>query len=173
MKHILIVICTLVGMGGCRSNSDGAVIDNRTVQTFDVARFMGKWYEIARYDHRFEEGMTRVSATYTLLDDGRIEVLNSGYKDGKYKEIKGKAKQPNPADPGKLKVSFFLWFYSDYYVLILDPNYRYVVIGSSSDKYLWIMSRNPDLAEDVIRDLLDQLRERGYDTAKLVYSYRQ
>ncbi len=173
MKHILIDICTLVGIDGCRSNSDGAVMDNRTVQTFDVARFMGKWYEIARYDHRFEEGMTRVSATYTLLDDGRIEVLNSGYKDGKYKEIKGKAKQPNPADPGKLKVSFFLWFYSDYYVLILDPNYRYVVIGSSSDKYLWIMSRNPDLAEDVIRDLLDQLRERGYDTAKLVYSYRQ
>lgn len=171
MKHILIVICTLVGMGGCRSNSDGAVIDNRTVQTFDVARFMGKWYEIARYDHRFEEGMTRVSATYTLLDDGRIEVLNSGYKNGKYKEIKGKAKQPNPADPGKLKVSFFLWFYSDYYVLILDPEYRYVVIGSSSDKYLWIMSRQPDLAEDVIRDLLDQLRERGYDTAKLIYSY--
>lgn len=170
MKHILIAICTLVGMGGCRSNSDGAVIDNRTVQTFDVARFMGKWYEIARYDHRFEEGMTRVSATYTLLDDGRIEVLNSGYKDGKYKEIKGKAKQPNPADPGKLKVSFFLWFYSDYYVLILDPEYRYVVIGSSSDKYLWIMSRQPDLAEDVIRNLLDQLRERGYDTAKLVYS---
>lgn len=171
MKHILIVICTLVGMGGCRSNSDGAVIDNRTVQTFDVARFMGKWYEIARYDHRFEEGMTRVSATYTLLDDGRIEVLNSGYKDGKYKEIKGKAKQPNPVDPGKLKVSFFLWFYSDYYVLILDPEYRYVVIGSSSDKYLWIMSRQPDLAENVIRDLLDQLRERGYDTAKLIYSY--
>ena len=172
MKHILMVICTLVGIGGCRSNSDGAVIDNRTVQTFDVARFMGKWYEIARYDHRFEEGMTRVSATYTLLDDGRIEVLNSGYKDGKYKEIKGKAKQPNPADPGKLKVSFFLWFYSDYYVLILDPEYRYVVIGSSSDKYLWIMSRQPDLVEDVIRDLLDQLRERGYDTAKLVYSYK-
>lgn len=78
MKNILIVICTLVGMGGCRSNSDGAVIDNRTVQTFDVARFVGKWYEIARYDHRFEEGMTRVSATYTLLDDGRIEVVNEG-----------------------------------------------------------------------------------------------
>jgi len=172
MKHILIAICTLFVMGGCQSNSDGAVIDNRTVKTFDVARFMGKWYEIARYDHRFEEGMTRVSATYTLLDDGRIEVLNAGYKDGKYKEIKGKAKQPNPADPGKLKVSFFLWFYSDYYVLILDPEYRYVVIGSSSDKYLWIMSRQSDLAENVIRDLLDQLRERGYDTAKLVYSYK-
>lgn len=172
MKHILIAICTLFVMGGCQSNSNGAVIDNRTVKAFDVVRFMGKWYEIARYDHRFEEGMTRVSATYTLLDDGRIEVINAGYKDGKYQEIKGKAKQPNPADPGKLKVSFFLWFYSDYYVLILDPEYRYVVIGSSSDKYLWILSRQPDLAEDVIRNLLDQLRERGYDTAKLVYSYK-
>ena len=171
MKNILIVICTLVGMGGCRSNSDGAVIDNRTVKTFDVARFMGKWYELARYDHRFEEGMTRVSATYTLLDNGRIEVVNAGYKDGKYKEIKGKAKQPDPNDPGKLKVSFFLWFYSDYYVLIMDPDYRYVVIGSSSDKYLWIMSREPNLPEPVLQKLLTQLRERGYDTAKLVFSY--
>lgn len=65
-------------------------MDNRTVQTFDVARFMGKWYEIARYDHRFEEGMTRVSATYTLLDDGRIEVLNSGYKMVSTKRLKVK-----------------------------------------------------------------------------------
>ena len=143
-------------------------MDNRTVQTFDVARFMGKWYEIARYDHRFEEGMTRVSATYTLLDDGRIEVLNSGYKNGKYKEITTKSSRSR-----QTKSLIFFWFYSDYYVLILDPEYRYVVIGSSSDKYLWIMSRQPDLVEDVIRDLLDQLRERGYDTAKLVYSYRQ
>lgn len=132
---------------------------------------MGKWYEIARYDHRFEEGMTRVSATYTLLDNGRIEVVNAGYKDGKYKEIKGKAKQPDPNDPGKLKFSFFLWFYSDYYVLIVDPDYRYVVIGSSSDKYLWIMSREPNLPEPMLQKLLTQLRERGYDTAKLVFSY--
>lgn len=84
--------------------------------------------------------MNRVTATYTLLDNGRIEVLNAGYKDGKYKEIKGKAKQPDAADPGKLKVSFFLWFYADYYVLDIDPDYRYVLVGSSSDKYLWIMS---------------------------------
>ena len=171
MKFILTTVsfCLLMLLAACAASTEGI----SSVQGLDIPRYMGKWYEIARYDHRFEEGMTRVSATYTLLDDGRIEVLNSGYKDGKYKEIKGKAKQPNPADPGKLKVSFFLWFYSDYYVLILDPEYRYVVIGSSSDKYLWIMSRQPDLVEDVIRDLLDQLRERGYDTAKLVYSYRQ
>lgn len=108
MKNILILLCTLLGMSGCSSGSNDSKIDNRTVQTFDLNRFMGKWYEIARYDHRFEKGMTRVTATYTMLEDGRIEVLNAGYKDGKYKDIKGKAKQPDANDPGKLKVSFFL-----------------------------------------------------------------
>lgn len=81
MKHILILLCALLGLGGCQS-SNNTEIDNRTVQTFDVSRFMGKWYEIARYDHRFEKNMTRVTATYTLLPNGRIKVLNAGYKDG-------------------------------------------------------------------------------------------
>ena len=99
MKNILILLCSILGLSGCGSDIASKGIDNRTVQTFDVTRFMGKWYEIARYDHRFEEGMNRVTATYTLLDNGRIEVLNAGYKDGKYKEIKGKAKQPDAADP--------------------------------------------------------------------------
>lgn len=171
MKNILIFLCTLLGMSGCSSGSNDSKIDNRTVQTFDLNRFMGKWYEIARYDHRFEKGMTRVTATYTMLEDGRIEVLNAGYKDGKYKDIKGKAKQPDANDPGKLKVSFFLWFYADYYVLDIDPDYRYVLIGSSSDKYLWIMSREETLPDDVLQSLLDQLRKRGYDTSRLVFSY--
>ena len=171
MKNILILLCTLLGMSGCSSGSDDSKIDNRTVQTFDLNRFMGKWYEIARYDHRFEKGMTRVTATYTMLEDGRIEVLNAGYKDGEYKDIKGKAKQPDVNDPGKLKVSFFLWFYADYYVLDIDPDYRYVLIGSSSDKYLWIMSREETLPDDVLQSLLDQLRKRGYDTSRLVFSY--
>jgi lipocalin len=154
MKHILILLCALLGLGSCQSGNS-TEIDNRTVQTFDVPRFMGKWHEIARYDHRFEKGMTRVTATYTLLSNGRIEVLNAGYKDGKYKEIKGKAKQPDPNDPGKLKVSFFLWFYADYYVLDIDPDYRYVLIGSSSDKYLWIMSREETLPDEVLQELIE------------------
>ena len=114
--------------------------------------------------------MTRVTATYTLLSNGRIEVLNAGYKDGKYKKIKGKVKQPDPNDPGKLKVSFFLWFYADYYVLDIDPDYRYVLIGSSSDKYLWIMSREENLPDGVLQELLDKLRKRGYDTDRLVFN---
>ena len=170
MKNILILLCSILGLSGCGSDIASKEIDNRTVQTFDVTRFMGKWYEIARYDHRFEEGMNRVTATYTLLDNGRIEVLNAGYKDGKYKEIKGRAKQPDAADPGKFKVSFFLWFYADYYVLDIDPDYRYVLVGSSSDKYLWIMSREAALPDNVLQELLDKLRRRGYDTDRLVFN---
>ena len=144
--------------------------DNSTTPTLDIRRFMGRWYEIARYEHRFEKGMTHVSATYTLSGNGKIEVLNEGLKEGKHKQIKGRAKQPNPQDPGKLKVSFFLWFYSDYYVLYIDPEYRYLLVGSSSDKYLWIMSREKSLAKETLDQLLDKLRVRGYDTDKLLFA---
>lgn len=143
--------------------------DNSTTPTLDIQRFMGRWYEIARYEHRFEKGMTHVSATYTLSGNGKIEVLNEGLKEGKHKQIKGRAKQPNPQDPGKLKVSFFLWFYSDYYVLYIDPEYRYLLVGSSSDKYLWIMSREKSLAKETLDQLIDKLRMRGYDTDKLLF----
>lgn len=143
--------------------------DNSTTPTLDIQRFMGRWHEIARYEHRFEKGMTHVSATYTLSGNGKIEVLNEGLKEGKHKQIKGRAKQPNPQDPGKLKVSFFLWFYSDYYVLYIDPEYRYLLVGSSSDKYLWIMSREKSLAKETLDQLIDKLRVRGYDTDKLLF----
>lgn len=173
MKNIIILVCIMLGLGSCRADNSNQKIDNSTIETLDVARFMGKWYEIARYDHRFEKDMTNVSATYTLLDNGRIEVLNAGYKNGEYKEIKGKAKQPNPDDPGKLKVSFFLWFYSDYYILDIAPDYSHVIIGSSTDKYLWIMSREPVLPDNVLSELIEKIRQRGYDTDKLVFSYKK
>lgn len=173
MKNIIILVCIMLGLGSCRADNGNQKIDNSTIETLDVARFMGKWYEIARYDHRFEKDMTNVSATYTLLDNGRIEVLNAGYKNGEYKEIKGKAKQPNPDDPGKLKVSFFLWFYSDYYILDIAPDYSHVIIGSSTDKYLWIMSREPVLPDKVLSELIEKIRKRGYDTDRLVFSYKK
>ena len=163
----------MLGLGSCHADNGNQKIDNSTIETLDVARFMGKWYEIARYDHRFEKDMTNVSATYTLFDNGRIEVLNAGYKNGEYKEIKGKAKQPNPDDPGKLKVSFFLWFYSDYYILDIAPDYSHVIIGSSTDKYLWIMSREPVLPDNVLSELIEKIRQRGYDTDRLVFSYKK
>lgn len=167
MKRLIIIICALLGLNACQTSQNS--INNSTVPTLDLQRFMGRWYEIARYEHRFEKGMTHVSATYSLGDNGQIKVLNEGIKEGKRKQIEGKAKQPDPQDPGKLKVSFFLWFYSDYYVLDIDEDYRYLLIGSSSDKYLWIMSREKSLPQETLDTLLEKLRARGYDTERLLF----
>lgn len=171
MKNIPIILFLLSIVSGCAAGSDGKAHDTSTVRELDVERFMGKWHEIARYDHRFERGMTQVTATYSLTDEGKIQVQNSGYKDGKYKQAKAKAKMPDVNDPGKLKVSFFLWFYSDYYIFEIDPEYTYAVIGSSSDKYLWIMSRTETLPDTVLDGILDRLSARGYDTQKLLFAY--
>ena len=156
MKNLLLLLCTCFGISACGFSKGNPMdtIDNHTVQSLDLNRFMGRWYEIARYDHRFEKEMTHVSATYSLRED--------------LKQIKGKAKQPDPNDPGKLKVSFFLWFYADYYVLEIDPDYQYVLIGSSSDKYLWIMSRDKTIPDTLRDELLQKLQARGYDTNRLV-----
>lgn len=175
MKNLLLLLCTCFGISACGFSKGNTMdtIDNHTVQSLDLNRFMGRWYEIARYDHRFEKEMTHVSATYSLREDAKIEVLNEGWKDGELKQIKGKAKQPDPNDPGKLKVSFFLWFYADYYVLEIDPDYQYVLIGSSSDKYLWIMSRDKTIPDTLRDELLQKLQARGYDTNRLVFVDQQ
>ena len=146
--------------------------DHSTVDRLDLKRYMGLWYEIARYDHRFERGLTEVTATYTLRPDGTIRVENRGYKRNSPYDIcktaTGHAKIPDPAQPGKLKVSFFLNFYSDYYVMELDQeNYNYALIGSSTDKYLWILSRTPQLPEDIKKKLVTAAERRGYDTNRL------
>ena len=98
MKNLLLLLCTCFGINACGFSKGNPMdtIDNHTVQSLDLNRFMGRWYEIARYDHRFEKEMTHVSATYSLREDGKIEVLNEGWKDGELKQIKGKAKQPDP-----------------------------------------------------------------------------
>ena len=178
MKKFWKHLCALTFIGGGMGLSacttcnceNAAIVDNSTVTSIDLGRYMGKWYEIARYDHRFERDMTHVTAEYSFLDDGKILVLNKGIKNGKAKEIVGKAKQPDPQNaPGKLKVSFFMWFYTDYYVMELDENYQYAVIGSSSDEYLWILSHTPELPYDTIVYLIDRLELRGYDTEKLTW----
>lgn len=167
MKKIILFLLSFLSLGGCADTP--VTVDNSTVKQLDLKRFMGRWYEIARYDHKFERGMTNVTATYTLLDNGRIKVVNEGLKDGRRKTVDGRAKLPDASQPGRLKVSFFLWFYADYYVLDIAPDYSYVLVGSSSDKYLWIMSRTPSLPKPVTDSLLDNLKRRGYDTTKLIW----
>ncbi|MEE0991651.1 MAG: lipocalin family protein [Bacteroidales bacterium] len=171
-KVLLLLSVFLIGTVGisCQTNKNNKTMNTTTVSNLDVNRFMGSWYEIARYEHSFEKGMTHVKANYSLLPDGTIRVLNSGMKNGKKKEIEGKARKKKGSNSNsKLEVSFFLWFYSDYFVFELDENYQYAVIGSSSDKYLWILSRTPQLPQSTINDLLIKIKKRGYDTSKLYF----
>jgi len=148
----------------------GKNINNSTVPDLDVNRYMGKWYEIARFNHRFERGMNRVTAEYMIRPDGKIEVINCGYRYGKEQCIHGRAKIPDPAEPGRLRVAFFLFFYSDYRIMELDrKNYSYALVGGSTDKYLWILSRTPQLDSNTLTFLLTKARERGYDTQKLIF----
>ena len=148
-----------------------APLDTSTVCRLDVHRYMGKWYEIARYENRFELGLSHVSATYTMDDDGKIRILNEGFRNGKRYKSVGKGKYPQPElYPGRLRVSFFLWFYSDYYILELDEqSYTYAVVGSSSDKYLWILYRESVMPQSLLTELLERLEKRGYDISKLLF----
>lgn len=146
------------------------MIDQTTVKELDLNRYLGTWYEIARFPHSFEKGLVGVTANYSLRADGKIRVINKGYENslnGKLSVAEGKAKIPDKADPGKLKVSFFWIFYADYYVLELDAEYKYVMIGSSSPKYFWILSRTPQMDESTYNMLLDKARTRGYNLDKL------
>ena len=148
------------------------MIDNSTVNKLELQKYLGKWYEIARYDHRFERGLVGVTAEYSIRRDGKIKVLNSGYKKSlnrTFSQDIGKAKIPNPEkEPGKFKVYFFWIFYADYFVLELDDNYQWAVIGSSSDKYLWILSRTPQMEEQLYQGILDKIKGRGYDISTLI-----
>jgi apolipoprotein D and lipocalin family protein len=155
--------------GGCQ-NKNSEEMKTSTVKELDLQRYLGTWYEIARFDHRFERGLVGVTATYSIREDGKIRVLNQGYKnslDGKLSVAEGKAKLTN--EPGKLKVSFFWIFYADYLVMELDENYQWALIGSTSDKYLWILSRTPKLDESTKNLILEKARNRGYDTSKLIW----
>jgi len=163
------VIAALLAHSSCNAHSP-MKIDNSTVKQLDIHRYMGKWYEIARYDHSFERGMTHVYTEYSLEKDGKIRVVNHGIKNGNPKEIIGKGYQPDPKEyPGRLKVSFFLWFYADYYILELDKDYQYALVGSSSDKYLWILSRTPEMPKAQLDGFLQNIARRGYDLSKLIF----
>ncbi len=142
-------------------------VDNHVVTRLDLNRFMGDWYEIARFDHRFERGMFHTKAHYSLRGDGHIDVINSGVKDGRPSQAKGIAKLTDT--PGLLRVSFWRPFYSDYRVMLLDADYQYMLVGGASDKYLWLLSRTPQLSDDTKALLVAEARQRGYDTDRLIW----
>jgi len=142
----------------------------KTVASVDLNRYLGKWYEIARYPNWFEKKCASdVTAQYALRDDGKIEVTNSCRNpDGKIKVSRGSAKIADKQSNAKLKVTFFWPFYGDYWIVDLDPDYRYAVVSEPKREYLWILSRTPQLDASLYDSILADIRRHGFDPARLI-----
>ena len=142
------------------------------VGDFELERYLGKWYEIARLDHSFERGLSQVTADYSLRDDGSVRVLNRGYdeKNNAWKEAEGKAYFVEESDKGYLKVSFFGPFYGSYVVFELDhENYQYSLVSGPDHSYLWILARTPQIKNDLLDTLIKKAAAAGFDTSQLIF----
>ena len=142
------------------------------VKPFAVDRYLGTWYEIARLDHRFEEGLTDIQATYSLEADGSVKVLNRGLQtsNGKWREAIGKALFTGKRDEGSLKVSFFGPFYGGYHVAALDPEYRWSLVVGPDRDYFWILSREPHISAGLRDQLILRARTLGIATDRLIWT---
>lgn len=165
LKKFFLLVCVL--LTACVGDAD----KYPTVTGFEVGRYLGTWYEIARFDHSFERDLDKVSADYSLREDGGLKVVNRGFdtKKQKWHEAIGKAYFVQAPDVARLKVSFFGPFYGAYNVIELDKkDYSYVLITGGKD-YLWILSRSPQLSPDIQAQLIAKAQSLGFDTSKLLY----
>lgn len=144
----------------------------KAIKPFDAKKFLGKWHEIARLDYRFEKNLDNVTANYSLNEDGTIKVVNSGYnyKKSEKQETTGVAKFVDSPDEGKLKVSFWGPFYSGYNVIDIDKNYKYALIAGKNRNYLWILSRETSIPEDIKEAYLKKAESLGFKTKNLIWS---
>ncbi len=153
---------------GCNSTSNRPL---QTVERVDLGRYIGKWYEVARYPNRFEEGCVGPTAEYRLREDGKVDVINCCYDESferPVRSIEGVAKVVDKNSFARLKVTFFWPFAGDYWIIDLDPEYQWAVVGEPARKYLWILSRTPAMDEDTFRSILSRLPDKGYDPARLL-----
>ena len=161
-------LLTAVLQSGCVGAPDGVEV----VTEFELNRYLGTWYEIARLDHSFERGMSRITANYSLRDDGGVAVVNRGYKDSKqeWEEATGKAYFVGDPGTGQLKVSFFGPFYGGYNIIELDKDgYQYALVAGPNRDYLWILARSPELDQEVLDALVDKARKLNFPTDELIY----
>jgi len=167
MRQILIPALAVVGLSGCFTGIPKGL---EPVQGFEIDRYTGTWYEIYRLDHPFERGLTHVTATYTLQEDGSVKVENAGvHSDGSVDRIEGRAEFQGDTEVGSLKVSFFGPFYGGYHIIALDKeNYTYAMVAGPSRDFLWILSRTPTLDPEVESALLDQASKGGFDVDALI-----
>jgi len=164
-KLFMALILLLTGCVGIPENV-------KPVENFKLEKYLGKWYEIARLDHSFERGLSRVTADYSLRDDGGLKVINRGYsiKESKWKEAEGKAYFVKGSDQGYLKVSFFGPFYGSYIVFELDhENYQYSLVSGPDKSYFWILARTPQINENIKNVLIAKAAALGFDTSKLIH----
>ena len=134
----------------------------------ELSKYLGKWYEIAHLPAKFQDGCNQTTATYSLLKDGNVSVLNECIKDGKVKKAQGKAKIVDKASGAKLKVTFFWPFYGDYWIINLGAEYEYAVVGTPNRKYLWILNRASQIDDNQFSQLVESLKSKGFDVNKLI-----
>lgn len=167
MKKYLLIIISLA-LSGCLGMPESV----KPVSDFEINKYLGKWYEIARLDHSFEEGLSQVTAEYTLKDDGGVSVLNRGFlaSENEWKEAEGKAYFVNSESEGYLKVSFFGPFYGSYVVFELDSdNYQYAFVSGPNTDYLWLLARTPSVDQELKDMFVQMVKERGFDTKRLIF----
>ena len=163
-----VTIFLMILISACTGKPTGT----KAVLNFELDKYLGTWYEIARLDHRFERGLQNVTANYSLREDGGVRVINRGFntKKNEWDQAEGKAYLTGPPDVGRLKVSFFGPFYGGYNILELDSkDYQYALIAGPNRSYLWILSRTPELPETVLRDLVKKARDMNFEVDKLIY----
>lgn len=168
MKLRLRIAALAVLVAGCTGVPDGVEV----VEDFELDRYLGTWYEIARLDHSFERGLENVTANYSLRDDGGVAVVNRGYdiKKGQWDDARGKAYFVDAADVGRLKVSFFGPFYASYNVIELDrEDYRYALVSGPDRSYLWVLARDPNLDRETVDELVGRAKALGFPTDELIY----
>lgn len=165
----LLAINVILGLlSGCLSLPQNVV----PVDGFELNRYLGTWYEIARLDHSFERGLDKVTAEYFLRDDGGVGVINKGFSasENKWKEAEGKAYFVRDSQQGYLKVSFFGPFYGAYIIFELDKvDYQYAFVTSYDKSYLWLLARTPIVNEELITRFVQRSIELGFETAELIY----
>ena len=168
--NILLLLASVFLFTACSSKNPPLA----TVEKVDINKYLGTWYEIARYEHFFEKDCKNVSANYSMLDDETIKVVNKCTKiqTNEKKEAIGRAYSTDDSN-SKLKVSFFRPFYGDYWVLILDEKYEYVLVGTPSREYLWILSRTKTLNEKIKNDILTKLPELGFEASKFTWTIQE
>lgn len=163
-----VMSCLVLLLTGCL----GMPKDVAPVQNFDLDRYLGKWYEIARLDHSFERGLEEVTAEYSLREDGGVKVLNRGFSpaDGEWREAEGKAFSVDDPLEGYLKVSFFGPFYGSYVIFELDTeNYQYAFISGPDTSYLWFLSRTPTVEDQLLQRFIQRAQSLGFDTERLIF----